>query len=89
MRIKIRINPKTGVVYLPKYMLEDGFRGEVDVFGAGSVLVIAHPDADVTTIKESVSLVARDIELTSQGRSRRQAHLPKSQEIGQNGGDDS
>lgn len=89
MRIKIKINPKTGVIYLPKSMVEDGFNGEVDVFGAGSVLVITHPDADVMAIKESITLVAKDIDLTLRSHPRRRAHLPKSQEIGQNGGDDS
>jgi len=88
MRIKIKINPKTGVLYLPKSMVEDGFNGEVDVFGAGSVIVITHPDADVMAIKKSISLVAKDIELTPRSHSRRGAHLPKSQEIRQNGGDD-
>ena len=89
MRITIKINPKTGVVYLPREMVEDGFKGEVDVFGAGSVLVITHPDADVMAIKKSIILVVKDIELTPHSRSRRSAHLLKSQEIGQNGGDDS
>ena len=89
MRIKIKINPKTRVLYLPKSMVEDGFRGEVDAFGAGSVIVITHPDADVMAIKESITLVAKDIELTPRSRSRRSTHLPKSQEMGQNGGDDS
>ncbi len=79
MRIKIKINPITGVVYLPKYILEGGFKGEVDVYGAGSVIVVLHPDADVATVKESISLVARDIELTPSTRPRRGVHLPKSQ----------
>jgi len=89
MRIKVKINPKTGVIYLPKHIVENGFNGEVDVFGAGSVLVITHPAADVMAIKESITLVAKDIDLTPRSRSRRSTHLPKSQEIGQNGGDDS
>jgi hypothetical protein len=89
MRIKIKINPKTGVVYLPKYMLEDGFRGEVDAFGAGSVIVLTHPDADVSVIRKSISLVLKDIELAPQSHSRCRAHLPKSQEMGENGGGES
>ena len=89
MRIKVKINPKTGVVYLPKSVVEDGFKGEVDVFGAGSVIVILHPAADVATIKESMSLVARDIELAPSSRSRRGAYLPKSGKIRQNGGGES
>lgn len=89
MRIKIKINPKTGVVYLPKYMLDDGFRGEVDAFGAGSVIVLTHPDADVSVIRESIALVLKDVDLSPQSRFRRRAHLPKLQEMGENGGDES
>lgn len=89
MRIKIKINPKTGVIYLPKYILQDGFKGEVDIFGAGSVIVIPHPDADLATIKESMSLVVRDIELAPSSRSRRGAYLQRSKIIRQNGGDKS
>ena len=87
MRIKIKINPKTRVAYLPKSVIEEGFKGEVDVYGAGSVIVIPHPNADAATINESISLVARDIELTYSRRSRQGAHLPKSERIRQNGGD--
>lgn len=86
MRITIKINPKTGVVYLPKYVVQGGFKGEVDVFGAGAVIVIAHPGADVSLIRESLSLVLKDIKLTPKSRSQRRAHLQKSQEMGENGG---
>lgn len=88
MRIKVKINPKTRVVYLPKSVIEEGFEGEVDVYGAGSVIVIPHPSADAATINESMSLVARDIELTYSRRPRRGARLPKSEGIRQNGGDE-
>lgn len=88
MRIKIKINPKTRVAYLPKSVIEEGFEGEVDVYGAGSVIVIPHPNADAATINESISLVARDIELTYSRRSQQGAHLPKSERIRQNGGDE-
>ena len=87
MRIKVKINPKTGVVYLPRSVIEDGFKGGVDLYGVGSVIVIPHPDADISTIKESMSLVARDIELAPSRRSRQEAHLLKSQRIGQNASD--
>lgn len=65
MRLKVRINPKTRVIYLPKDLVEDGFRGKIEVFAAGSVVVIIHPDADLPTINESLSLVSKDIELTT------------------------
>jgi hypothetical protein len=85
MKIKVKINPKTRVAYVPKSIIEEGFEGEVDVYGAGSVIVIPHPNADLAAINESISLVARDIELTYSRRSRQEAHLPKSGRIKQNG----
>lgn len=81
MRIKIKINPKTRVVYLPKDIVESGFNGEVDAFGAGSVFVITHPNADVAAIKESISLVLKDIDLTPHSRSRDGVHLTELQEV--------
>lgn len=69
MRIRLKINPKTGVIYLPRQLVEDGFKGNVDVFGAGPVVVIVHPDAEVKAIRESLDLVSRDIELTPRMKS--------------------
>lgn len=80
MRRKIKINPKSGILYLPKDMLESGFKGEVDAFSAGSVIVITHPDADTATIKESISLVLKDIKLTPRGQSQAKMSLSKSKE---------
>jgi hypothetical protein len=68
MRIRLKINPKTGVIYFPKQLVEDGFKGEVDVFSAGPVVVIVHPDAEVNVVREGLELVSRDIELTPRMR---------------------
>jgi len=69
MRIRLKINPKTGVIYLPKVLVEDGFSGEVDAFGSGPVLVIIRPDADLETVKDRLDSVSKDIELTPRMRS--------------------
>jgi len=71
MRVILKIHPKTGVTYIPKYLLEDGFKGQIDVFGAGPVIVLIHPDADADAIKESLSLVSRDIALAPRTRQLR------------------
>ncbi len=63
MRIKLKINPKTGIIYLPKVLLEDGFTGEVDAFGSGPVLVIIRPHADVKTVKDRLKSVSKEIDL--------------------------
>lgn len=68
MRIRLKINPKTGVIYLPRVLVEDGFKGEVDAFGAGPVLVIVRSDADLETIRDRLESVSKDIELTPRMR---------------------
>ena len=65
MRTRFKINPNTGVVYLPKYWLEGGFKGQIDVFAAGSVVVMIHPNADIENIQESLGLVSKDIEVSA------------------------
>jgi hypothetical protein len=68
LRIRLKINPKTGVIYLPRVLVEDGFKGEVDAFGAGPVLVIVRSDADLETIRDRLESVSKDIELTPRMR---------------------
>lgn len=69
MRIRLRINPKTGVIYLPKVLVEDGFKGEVDAFGAGPVLTIIRPDADLDAVKDFLESISKEIEQTPRMRS--------------------
>ncbi|GEM_PF-1909824 len=68
MRITLKINPKTGVIYFPKQLVEDGFSGDVDAFSAGPVVVIVHPDAEEADVREGLELVSRDIKLTPRFR---------------------
>jgi len=63
MRTKIKINPKTGVIYLPMVLIEDGFKGVVDMFGYGSVLVIIRPGTDPDTIVDCLVSVSNDIKM--------------------------
>ena len=64
MRIRMKINQKTGVTYVPKVLLEDGFKGDVNVFGYGPVLVIVRPGADIDTISESLTSINKDMKMT-------------------------
>ena len=63
MRRKVRINPKTGVLYMPKELLNDGFKGEVDALANAMTFTIVHPDADLEKLKESLEILLREIEL--------------------------
>ncbi len=48
---------------MPKQLLNDGFKGDVDVFGTSITFTIAHPDADLQKVKESLEIILKDIEL--------------------------
>lgn len=60
----MKINPKTGVIYLPKVLIEDGFKGAVDMFGYGPVLVIIRPGTDPDMIVDCLMSVSKDIKMT-------------------------
>ena len=62
-KAKVRINPKTGVLYIPKELLNDGFRGDVDALSNAMTFTIIHPSADLEKVKESLEITLRDIEL--------------------------
>lgn len=63
MRTKIKVNPKTGVLYVPKDLLDDGFKGEMDALSNAMTFTIIHPEADLQRVKESLELLVRDINL--------------------------
>ena len=64
MRARIKINPKTGITYYSKVLIEDGFKGEFDVFGYGPVLVIIRPRTDPDMIMDCLTSIGKDIKMT-------------------------
>ena len=62
-KAKVRINPKTGVLYVPKELLNDGFSGDVYVLGNAMTFTVLHPSADLERVKESLEIALRDIKL--------------------------
>jgi hypothetical protein len=83
---RIRINPNTGVLYMPKELLREGFSGDVNIFSTSITFTIIHPSADLRKVKESLDITLRDIELrlksknsnitgsNNKGRSKRRAN---------------
>lgn len=63
MRTRIRVNPNTGVLYMPKDLLDDGFKGEMDALSNAMTFTIVHPEADLERVKESLKIMLRDIDL--------------------------
>jgi len=66
MKKHITINPHTRGTYLPKDIVDNGFTGKVNLYSAGSVVVVVHPNSDITNAIASLKLVIKDIELTPQ-----------------------
>ena len=63
MRTKIKVNPNTGVLYMPKDLLADGFKGEMDALSNAMTFTIIHPSADLDKVKESLEIMLKDIDL--------------------------
>lgn len=63
MRTKIKVNPKTGVFYVPKDLLDDGFKGEMDALANSMTFTLIHPEADLQAVKESLEILIGDIDL--------------------------
>lgn len=63
MRTKIKVNANTGVLYVPKDLLDDGFKGEMDALSNAMTFTIVHPEANLHRVKESLEIILRDIDL--------------------------
>ena len=48
---------------MPKELLRDGFKGDVDVFSTSITFTIVYPSADLQKVKESLGITLKDIEL--------------------------
>jgi len=70
MKTKIKVNPKTGVFYMPKDLLDDGFKGEMDALSNAMTFTIVHPEANLQRVKESLEIMLRDIDLRLKRQTR-------------------
>lgn len=58
---------------MPKQLLNDGFKGDVDALSNAITFTIIHPRADLENVKESLEITLKDIEL----RLRREDSRPE------------
>ena len=63
MKTKIKVNANTGVFYMPKHLLDDGFKGEMDAMANSMTFILIHPGADLKAVKESLQILIGDINL--------------------------
>lgn len=63
MKTKIKVNANTGVFYMPKHLLNDGFKGEMDAMVNSMTFIFVHPEANLKAVKESLQILIEDISL--------------------------
>ena len=63
MRPTIKINPKTGITYIPGGVRKEGFVGEVESFPNAITLTLVRPGSTLDDVEESLENVLRDIRI--------------------------
>ena len=63
MKTKIKVNENTGVLYVPKDLLDDGFKGDMDAFYNSLTFTIIHPQANLESLRKSLQILIDDIDL--------------------------
>jgi hypothetical protein len=63
MKKKIKINAKARIAHLPKELVEQGFSGEIDAYSNAFTLVLTRKGSNLKQIRESLTIVLKDIEL--------------------------
>jgi len=60
---QIRINPKTGIAYIPDNIRQEGFEGEVELLANAKTVTLFLPGASLEEIEQSLQIVLQDIQL--------------------------
>ena len=63
MKGQIRINPKTGIAYIPDNIRQEGFEGEVELLANAKTVTLFLPGASLEEIEQSLQIVLQDIQL--------------------------
>ncbi len=63
MKRKISINPKTGITYIPKDLVESGYRKDVELLANAITVTLIKPGTNLKSVKRSLEIVIQDIEL--------------------------
>ena len=63
MRIKIKIHSRSRSAYIPQILIDNGFTGDMDLYGAGTVLLIVQPTIDPEIIQQCLDIIMAEIKL--------------------------
>jgi hypothetical protein len=66
MKKKIRINPATGLAYIPNDLVKSGYVGDVDIIIHAVTATIIKPGTDLSLVKRSLEIAILDIDLQIQ-----------------------
>lgn len=61
MKRKITINQEARIAYIPKELIEQGFKGEVDGYANAVTLTIVNPNTPLKDVERSLQIVLEDI----------------------------
>lgn len=63
MKKKISINQQTGIVYIPRDLVSNGYHGEVDILINAVTATLIKPGTDLKSVIRSLEITIQDIEL--------------------------
>jgi len=63
MKGKIKINPETGIAYIPDDIRNEGFVGTVELLANAKTVTLLHPEASLEEIERSLLIIIDDIRL--------------------------
>ena len=66
MKRKIKINPETGITYIPKDIVNSGYSGGVELLANAVTATLIKPGTDLESVKRSLEITIQDIELRMQ-----------------------
>ena len=65
-KIKIKVDPKTGVTYFPKQVREEGFTNAVEGLANALTVTFIRPGAKLADVETSLRILLQDIALRRQ-----------------------
>lgn len=60
---KITINPQARIAHIPKELIDQGLKGEVDGYANAVTLTLVNPDTPLEDVERSLEIVLEDIKL--------------------------
>lgn len=63
---KIKVNPKARVAHIPKELIEQGFKGDLDGYANAVTLTLVNPDTPLKDVERSLKIVLDDVKFRRQ-----------------------